>query len=141
MINKTIMGKLKIDVNNLNNVRDLLQEAYRLADEQLVQAQDQITKLATATKLQDCTMDEKAKYAKAQNDYMSIKDKAIAKKLEIAKLLADICAHNGDKNKSGSKDQGRPLDFTKIREMVDQSFDNSSGEKSKTIELKVHKNG
>lgn len=135
------MGKLKIDVNNLNNVRDLLQEAYRLADEQLVQAQDQITKLATATKLQDCTMDEKAKYAKAQNDYMAIKDKAIAKKLEIAKLLADICAHNGDKNKSGSEKQRGSLDFTKIREMVDQSFDNSSGEKSKTIELKVHKNG
>lgn len=135
------MGKLKIDVNNLNNVRDLLQEAYRLADEQLVQAQDQITKLATATKLQDCTMDEKAKYAKAQNDYMAIKDKAIAKKLEIAKLLADICAHNGDKNKSGAEKQRGSLDFTKIREMVDQSFDNSSGEKSKTIELKVHKNG
>lgn len=136
------MAKIKIEINNLNNVRDVLQEAYMLADTQLTQAQDEINKLASATRLQDCTMDEKAKYAKAQNDFMAIKDKAIAKKIEIAKLLSDICAHNGDTNgKSAEERRNTGLDFKKIREMVDQNFTDTTGEKTKTIELKTSKHG
>jgi hypothetical protein len=136
------MAKIKIEINNLNNVRDVLQEAYMLADTQLNQAQDEINKLASATRLQDCTMDEKAKYAKAQNDFMAMKDKAIGKKIEIAKLLSDICAHNGDtKSKSGEERRSTGLDFKKIREMVDQNFTDTTGEKTKTIELKTSKHG
>lgn len=136
------MAKIKIEINNLNNVRDVLQEAYMLADTQLTQAQDEINKLASATRLQDCTMDEKAKYAKAQNDFMAMKDKAIAKKIEIAKLLSDICAHNGDtKGKSAEERRNTGLDFKKIREMVDQNFTETTGEKTKTIELKTSKHG
>lgn len=136
------MAKIKIEINNLNNVRDVLQEAYMLADTQLTQAQDEINKLASATRLQDCTMDEKAKYAKAQNDFMAMKDKAIAKKIEIAKLLSDICAHNGDtKGKSAEERRSTGLDFKRIREMVDQNFTGTTGEKTKTIELKTSKHG
>jgi hypothetical protein len=113
-----------------------------LADTQLTQAQDEINKLASATRLQDCTMDEKAKYAKAQNDFMAMKDKAIGKKIEIAKLLSDICAHNGDtKGKSAEERRSAGLDFKKIREMVDQNFTDTTGEKTKTIELKTSKHG
>ena len=32
------MGKLKIEINNVQNIKDLLQETYRLADEQITQA-------------------------------------------------------------------------------------------------------
>ena len=32
------MGKLKIELNDTQNIRDLLQNAYNLADEQIVQA-------------------------------------------------------------------------------------------------------
>ena len=46
------MGKLKIELNDTQNIRDLLQEAYRLADEQIVQAQNEINKLSVATQLQ-----------------------------------------------------------------------------------------
>ena len=46
------MGKLKIEINNVQNIKDLLQEAYRLADEQIVQAQNEINKLACSTRLQ-----------------------------------------------------------------------------------------
>ena len=45
------MAKFKIELNNANNVRDLLQETYRLADQQLVQAQDEMNKLANSTRL------------------------------------------------------------------------------------------
>lgn len=129
------MAKFKIEVNDLNNIRDLLQETYALADAQLVQAQDQITKLATATKLHECTMDEKAKYAKAQNDYLSIKDKAISKKLEIAKLLNEIVNHNGNDKKlddKGKKQSG--FDLSKIKAMVDESYNTDN-----KVELKLTK--
>ena len=33
------MAKLKIEINDVNNIRDLLQNAYNLDDEQIVQAQ------------------------------------------------------------------------------------------------------
>ena len=32
------MAKLKIEINDVNNIRDLLQNAYNLSDEQIVQA-------------------------------------------------------------------------------------------------------
>ena len=41
------MAKLKIEINDVNNIRDLLQNAYNLADEQIVQAQNEINKLST----------------------------------------------------------------------------------------------
>ena len=77
------MGKLKIELNNGQNIRDLLQEAYKLADEQLIQAQNEINKMASAIKLQEEVMDSKSKYGKIINDYLSIKDKAISKKIEL----------------------------------------------------------
>ena len=43
------MPKLKIELNDIQNIRDLLQETYRLADEQIVQSQNEINKLSNAT--------------------------------------------------------------------------------------------
>ena len=62
--------KLKIELNDAQNLRDLLQEAYILADEQIIQAQNEINKLSVATQLAEEPMDGKAKYAKAINDYL-----------------------------------------------------------------------
>jgi hypothetical protein len=130
------MGKLKIELNDTQNIRDLLQEAYKLADEQIVQSQNEINKLSSATNLHEEAMDAKAKYAKSINDYLSIKDKAIAKKLDIAKLLSDILNHNGDvksaiDNGSGMKNMS--IDFDDIRKIVDDSLNEQ--EKTKTIQL------
>ena len=82
------MAKYKVVINNIDNVRDLLQQTYDLAEMQIVQAQNEINKLANSVQLQDEIMDQKAKYAKAINDYLKIKDNAISRKLEIARLLA-----------------------------------------------------
>ena len=130
------MGKLKIQVNDLQNVRDLLQTAYDLANEQIVQAQNEINKLSVATELQNETIEGKSRYAKAINDYLSIKDKAISKKLDIAKILADICNHNGDVKEafdSGANMKDMDFNFDDIKKMVDESYE--SKEKTKTIEL------
>ena len=90
------MAKYKIELNSSENLKNLLQETYELADAQLIQAQNEINKLSNSTNLQDEIMDAKQKYSKAINDYLSIKDKAIGKKLDIAKMLSEIIKHNGN---------------------------------------------
>lgn len=130
------MAKFKVELNNASNIRDLLQETYKLADQQLVQAQDEMNKLANATRLQDEVMDSKQKYSKAMNDYLTIKDKAIRTKLDIAKLMTEIMNHNG--NVKEAIEQGcvsnATFDLKKIKQMVNDSY--QEPDKTKTIELK-----
>lgn len=118
------MTKYKINVNDVDNIRDLLQETYNVADSQLKQSQDEITKLANSTRLVDEPMDSKSKYMKAISDLLTIKDKAISKKIEIAKLLTEIYKHNGDINSTlddTAVTSSVGLDFKKIREMVNNN--------------------
>ena len=132
------MAKFKIKINDINNVRDLLQECYELADSQIIQAQNEINKLANSTRLQDEIMESKSKYAKARNDYLKIKNDAITRKLEISKLLTEIVKHNGsleDTIKDKDATKGMSFDFSKIRDIVNNGgYDNSN--KSETIQLK-----
>ena len=118
------MAKLKIEINDVNNIRDLLQNAYNLSDEQIVQAQNEINKLSTSSNLVDEPMDARAKYAKAINDYLAIKDKAIAKKIDIAKVLSEVYKHNGDVGGALSDNSMKNVsfDFKDIRKMVDESM-------------------
>ena len=130
------MGKLKIELNDIQNIRDLLQETYRLADEQIVQAQNEINKLSVSTQLEQEAMDAKSKYAKAINDYLGMKDKAISKKLDIAKILTDIYHHNGDVKEaleSGNNTKDMDFNFDDIKKMIDESYEEKG--KTKTIEL------
>ena len=130
------MGKLKIELNDIQNLRDLLQEAYKLADEQIVQSQNEINKLANATNLNEEAMDAKSRYAKAINDYLGIKDKAISKKLDIAKLLSEIYKFNGDVKGALESNNMNSVDinFDEIKRMVDDSFEDNS--KAKTIKIR-----
>lgn len=131
-----VMKGFKIELNDIQNLRDLLQITYKLADEQIVQAQNEINKLSVATALHEEPMDARAKYAKAINDYLGIKDKAIAKKLDIAKILAEVYRHNGDVKGAlddGAFSKGMSFNFDEIRELIDNKMDDK--EKTKTIEL------
>lgn len=130
------MKSFKVELNDPNNIRDLLQTVYKLADEQIIQAQNEINKLSNATQLQEEPMDAKSKYAKAINDYLGIKDKAIAKKIDIAKILSDIYQHNGDVKGAleGSNTMSEvSFNFDEIRKIVDDSFQDK--DKTKKIEL------
>ena len=130
------MARIKIELNDAQNIRDLLQNAYNIADEQIVQSQNEIAKLSSATNLHEEPMDSKAKYAKAINDYLGIKDKAISKKLDIAKLLTDILHHGGDVKSAiedGNMSKNTTFDFDDIRKIVDDSLNEQ--EKTKTIQL------
>jgi hypothetical protein len=130
------MAKFKVELYNADNIRAILQQAYDLSDEQIIQAQNEINKMASATRLQDEVMDSKAKYGKIINDYLSIKDKAISKKVEIAKLMNDIL--NSYRNSlPGVGDTAtsvkQSFDLSKIKEMVKTMHEEN--EQTKKIEL------
>ena len=130
------MAKFKVELYNADNIRAILQQAYDLSDEQIIQAQNEINKMANATRLQDEVMDSKAKYGKIINDYLSIKDKAISKKVEIAKLMNDIL--NSYRNSlpgvgDVTTNVKQSFDLSKIKEMVKNMHEEN--EKTKTIEL------
>lgn len=136
-----MIKKLKIDLNNSQNIKDLLQEAYLLSDEQIIQAQNEINKLSVATQLAEEPMDAKAKYAKAINDYLGMKDKAIAKKIDIAKILTEIYHHNGDVKgalEDSSAMANVTFDLKNIKEIVDKSLQekNEKDTTINTIEIK-----
>ena len=131
------MPKLKIELNDLQNIRDLLQNAYNLAEEQIVQSQNEINKLSNATQLQEETIEGRSKYAKAINDYLGMKDKAISKKLDIAKILTEISNHNGDVKgalESSNSQMMNDIDFDAIKKMVDDSYKTKSDE-TKVIQI------
>jgi hypothetical protein len=130
------MGKLKLQLNSSQDLQDLLQETYKLAYEQIIQAQNEINKMASATQLQNEAMDAKAKYGKIINDYLGIKDKAISKKLDIAKIMSDVLHYNGNVQQAldeGANIKNMDFNFDDIKKMVDESY--SDKEKTKTIQL------
>jgi uncharacterized protein YpmS len=132
-----IIKKFKIELNSADNLRDLLQEIIELADEQLNQTQNEINKLVTSTDLKNEVMDGKAKYSKALNDYLGIKDKAMSKKIEVARILNEVMAHNGDIKASMAESSSGAFNIQNLQSMIDETMSqrNKSNE-TKTINLK-----
>ena len=129
--------KFKVELNSAENLRDLLQNIIELTDEQIKQSQDEITKLKTSTTLQEEAMDGKAKYAKAINDFMAIKDKALAKRIEVARLLDEVIKHNGDISADENSKKQESFSLDNLRKLVDDTMSSKDkmGE-TKTITLK-----
>ena len=131
------MAKLKIEINDSQSLKDLLQEIYNLANEQIIQVQNEINKLSNATQLHEEPVEGKRKYAKAINDYLGIKDKAISKKIDVAKIMSDVISHNGDIKgalEDGASMKDFNFDFEGIKEMVDNSLQGK--EETKKLELR-----
>ena len=95
------IGRYSLRINNKKNLEDLLQEIYDDSMRQLTLINDNINELKESTKLSDetVTIDGKAKYAKAIHDYTTDKEKAIARKMDVAKLMGEILKFNGDVTK------------------------------------------
>ena len=92
--------KLQIKINSNEKIEQLLQEAYDLTCKQINDIQNEMNKLSNSCNLADVTIEEKTKYAKAMNDFIGSREKAISKKFDIAKLMAEIVKHNGDINET-----------------------------------------
>lgn len=88
--------KYKLKLNSSEKIEELLQELYEEADKNIVEIQNEINKLSNSVNLTEESIDGKTKYAKAINDFISNKDKAIGRKLDIAKLMSEILKYNGN---------------------------------------------
>lgn len=86
----------KLKVNSIEKVEELLQELYNETNKMVYEIQEQMNKLSSSVSLNQEPMDAKAKYSKAMNDFLSNKEKAISRKLDIAKLMAEIIKFNGN---------------------------------------------
>ena len=95
MANK-LPKRYKVKLNSAQKIEELLQELYDESDKNIVEIQNEMNKLSNSVQLDQEIVDAKAKYAKAMNDFITNKDKAIGRKLDIAKLMAEILKFNGN---------------------------------------------
>ena len=99
---------LKIKLNNIANLEDLLQELYDETSKNINEIQTEINRLSNSVQLNEEIMDSKVKYAKAMNDYSSNKNKALSTKLDIARLMAEIIKFNGNIKKMNDESEELP---------------------------------
>lgn len=132
-----VIKNFKVELNSADNLRDLVQNVIDLADTQINQAQSEIEKLKKSTDLTQEVMDGKSKYAKAINDYLSVIDKAMAKKIDIAKLLNEVMSHNGDVKAAMEETQKQGFNINALQSMIDETMLNKEkSNDTKTIILK-----
>lgn len=86
----------KLKLNSVEKIEELLQELYNETNKMVNEIQEQMNKLSSSVTLNQEAMDAKVKYSKAMNDFLSNKEKAISKKLDIAKLMSEILKFNGN---------------------------------------------
>ena len=132
-----VIKNFKVELNSADNLRDLVQNVIDLADTQINQAQNEIEKLKKSTDLTQEVMDGKSKYAKAINDYLSVIDKAMAKKIDIAKLLNEVMSHNGDIKAAMKDTQKQGFNINALQSMIDETMlKKEKSNETKTIILK-----
>lgn len=90
------LKRYKLKLNSADKIEELLQELYNEACKNVETIQNEMNKLSNSINLNEEIVDSKTKYAKAMNDFITNKDKAIGRKLEIAKLMSEILKFNGN---------------------------------------------
>ena len=129
--------KLQIRLNSIEKIEQLLQESYDLTCKQINDIQNEMNKLSNSCNLADVTIEEKTKYAKAMNDFIGSREKAITKKFDIAKLMAEIVKHNGDINETlNDKNAMKNSSFNieELRKAMKEQMNNSNN--TETYQLK-----
>lgn len=127
--------RYKVKLNSVEKVEELLQETYNQACQQIVTIQEEMNKLSQSTILAQEITDAKTKYAKAMNDFIANKDKAIGRKLEIAKFMGDILKYNGDIEKSVNENAANAavggLNWDEIKKAMQSVENNQTAEEYK----------
>ena len=131
-------GKLakryKLKLNSVEKIEELLQELYEESDKNIVEIQNEMNKLANSVELNNEIVDAKAKYAKAMNDFITNKDKAIGRKLDIAKLMSEILKFNG--NVKLAVTEGELPDWQEITNALVDNSDTTNEENVEKYHLK-----
>ena len=120
--------KYKIKVNNIEKIEELLQETYDLACKQQTIIQDEMNKIVNTTNVNNLDIEGKEKYAKAMQNYISLQQKSISQKMDIAKLMSEIVKNNGDAEKalSGMKAKSTTLDLEQLRKLAKEASTGSN---------------
>lgn len=115
-----IKKKYSVKLNSVEKIEQLLQETYDLACQQYNQIQEEINKIANSTVMNDLDIDGKEKYGKIMNNYISLQQKSIGQKFDIAKLMSEVVKKGGDIEGAidGMKKTPTTLDLTKLREIA-----------------------
>ena len=130
--------RIQIKLNSTGKIEQLLQEAYDLSCKQINDIQNEMNKLSNSCNLADVTIEEKTKYAKAMNDFIGSREKAITKKFDIAKLMAEIVKHNGDvddtlNDKNAMKNMGSAFNIDELRRAMKEQMNEDT---TNTYQLK-----
>jgi hypothetical protein len=109
-----------VKLNNVEKIEQLLQETYDLANRQTTQIQEEINKIANTTTINDLDIEGKEKYSKIMNGYISLQQKAIQQKFDIAKLMSEVLKHNGDVNSAinDTKKGALSFDISKLKQIA-----------------------
>ena len=92
-------GRFTIKLNSVEKVEHILQEIYDDANRQISLINDKISEMSESTNLSEETIDMKAKFGKIIHDYITDKERAIGRKLDVSKLMTEILKHHGDVKK------------------------------------------
>lgn len=134
-----VKKRYKLRLNSLDKIEELLQELYNEADKNIVEIQNQMNKLSNSVALNDEIMDSKTKYAKAMNDFITNKDKAIGRKLDIAKLMTEIHKFNGDVRKMVDNEESVG-NWEDLKDVVESTTnDNNDQETVETDSYSINK--
>lgn len=124
----------KLKLNSIEKIEELLQELYNETNKMVNEIQEQMNKLSSSVSLNQEPMDAKAKYSKAMNDFLSNKEKAISRKLDIAKLMSEIIKFNGNVK---AVIQESDLNWDSFKDtLVDSDDEQKSAEKPNEYEFK-----
>jgi hypothetical protein len=128
----------KLKLNSVDKIEELLQELYNEACKNVETIQNEMNKLSNSINLNEEIVDSKTKYAKAMNDFITNKDKAIGRKLEIAKLMSEILKFNGNVAKTFAESEAVG-DWGEFMSMVNKEADNNENNKTEE-KLEYHLN-
>lgn len=127
----------KLKLNSIEKIEELLQELYNESNKMIHEVQEQINKISSSVNLNTEPMDAKAKYAKSMNDFLSNKEKAIGRKLEIAKLMSEILKFNGNVK---AVIQESEMDWDAFKDtLCDNDTKSETKEQTEKYELKLGK--
>lgn len=122
-MNKT-PRKYRLKLNSIDKVEELLQELYDESCENLVIVQTEMNRLTNSVNLNDECMEAKTKYAKAVNDFLVNREKAIRVKFDVGKLMSEILKYNGNTQKAFDESDN-PMDWDLLKTKMDE-MDNSN---------------
>jgi len=131
------LKRYKLKLNSADKIEELLQELYNETCKNIEAIQNEMNKLSNSINLNNEIVDSKAKYAKAMNDFITNKDKAIGRKIEIAKLMSEILKFNGNVSKTFEESEAVG-DWSELMDMVNKNGNESNNKQDEKIEYKLN---